>query len=87
MVSHLSGTSDVVSDQWEYRVDMVAITNATILQNTLNDRGKDGWELVACPQVNSTPAVQAFIFKRMKDRTLDKPRLMAPGKSSEGRET
>ncbi|MDP6904052.1 MAG: DUF4177 domain-containing protein [Verrucomicrobiota bacterium] len=63
-VKGIKGVELIGNSQWEYKVVSVDDASAETLQNSLNDLGKEGWELSARLGSNRQASL---VFKRRKE--------------------
>ncbi len=63
-VKGIKGVELIGNSQWEYKVVSVDDTSAETLQNSLNELGKEGWELSARLGSNRQASL---VFKRRKE--------------------
>ncbi len=63
-VKGIKGVELIGNSQWEYKVVSVDDTSAETLQNSLNDLGKEGWELSTRLGSNRQASL---VFKRRKE--------------------
>ncbi len=63
-VKGIKGVELIGNSQWEYKVVSVDDTSAETLQNSLNELGREGWELSARLGSNRQASL---VFKRRKE--------------------